>query len=362
MWHVNWLTREGSLFKAPVLYSLIFSFVVLVSGTGHAEDRDLNLGEMAHQSALKNQSRSYLSLAHENDLLAGSGDKFYTSGSQITYFDVDAKPPRFMKVLADEWLGFDIGKATLTSFTLGQKIFTPRNIRIAGEQAGDRPWAGWLYGTVGLVNVYQKHVDQFGLTVGVVGPGSLAEPTQKFIHKYISDSPEPMGWDNQLHTEPGLVLSWDRRWPVWKEVEWQGYRLQFEPSISMAGGNIYTYAGSGMLMTFGPNQGIVQDTPPRLSPSLPGTGYFDVPDRGWDWYLFSGVNSRLMLRDVFLDGNTFRDSYDVDRKPLVVDANAGFAFTLGNTRLAYTLVYRTREFEGQADPSVFGAVSLTQRF
>ncbi len=359
-------------YSLPVL--LFFSYLTLTGVFARfacaAEDSDSptsssippSVGEAIAESAEKNDKHSYLSLTHENDLLAGSGDKFYTSGIQATYFNIDSKPPSIVRKLVDDWGGFDISSATLTSFTLGQKIFTPSNIRISTPQPNERPWAGWLYGTIGLANVYDHHADQFGLTLGMVGPASLVEQSQKFIHKHLSDSPEPQGWNNQIHTEPGLILSWDRRWPVWVNAEWQGYRVLFEPNISLAAGNIYTYGGAGITMTFGPDQGAVQDTPPRLTPSLPGTGYFDVTDRGWNWYMFTGLNTRLVARDIFLDGNTFRDSAHIDKKNVVADANAGLALTLGNTRIAYTLVYRTKEFEGQDDPSIFGSISLTQRF
>ncbi len=311
----------------------------------------------------KNPYKNYISFSYENDLIGGGSDKFYTSGVQVNYFNVDKKPPVIVKRLADSWLGFDVGSATATSFTFGQKIFTPQDIKVAGEQADDRPWAGWLYGSIGLANVYPTHVDQFGLTLGIVGPASLAEQTQKFIHKNITDSPEPKGWGNQLHTEPGIILSWDRRWPLVIVAEVGGFRLQAEPNVSVAVGNVSTYAGAGGTLTFGPNQKQLQDTPPRLPPAMPGTGYFNTPqDRAWDWYLFAGVNGRAVARDIFLDGNTFRGSASVDKKNFVADANAGVAFTYDDTRLSYTLVYRTKEFYGQDNPSVFGSLSLTQRF
>jgi lipid A 3-O-deacylase len=353
-------------FSKFLLVCSVLSIVGGGSSLARADDAvnntSKNLRDRIAQSAKANEDRSYISIAHENDLLAGSGDKFYTSGIQITYFDIDAAAPIFMERLADKWIGFDVSSATLTSFTLGQKIYTPQDIQISAEQIHDRPWAGWLYGTVGLANVYDDHVDQFGLTMGVVGSASMAEPAQKFIHEYLSDSPEPQGWNNQIHSELGVVLSWDRRWPVWADMKWQGYKLMFEPNISVALGNVYTYGGGGAMVTFGPDRGSVQDTPPRLSPSLPGTGYFDTPDNQWNWYLFSGLNGRVVARDIFLDGNTFRDSASIDKKNFVADANAGLAFTLGDTRIAYTLVYRTREFHEQDEPSVFGSVSLTQRF
>lgn len=344
------------------LFYLVAVICFLPVAVSAQDAGDSRLARVAGASALKNNNHSFVSLAHENDLLAGSGDKFYTSGVQATYFNVRSKPPAFIKRMVDEWGGFDVGAATLTSFTLGQKIFTPQNIRITSEQPDDRPWAGWLYGTVAMANVRGNRVDQVGVTLGVVGPPSMAEETQKFVHRHLSDSPEPQGWNNQLHTEPGLIVQWDRRWPMWRETNFGDYSFQIEPSVSVALGNIYTYGGSGITVTFGSDHGGVQDTPPRLSPALPGTGYFDTSDRAWDWYLFAGVNGRLVVRNLFLDGNTFRDSPSVDKKHLVSDANAGLSLTLGATRIAYTLVYRTREFDGQDEPSVFGSVSLTQRF
>ncbi len=63
-------------------------------------------------------------------------------------------------------------------------------------------------------------------------------------------------------------------------------------------------------------------------------------------------------QNIFLDGNTFRDSPSVDKEYFVADASAGAAMTFGPTRISYTLNWRSREFEGQDDPSIFGAVAV----
>lgn len=311
----------------------------------------------------RNVYKNYISVSYENDLIGSGSDENYTSGVQINYFNVDRKPPAILNTLADSWMGFGIGETTATSYAIGQKIYTPKDIRNPNRQPKDRPWAGWLYGSVALSNVSKEHVDSFGITLGVVGPPSLAETTQKFIHDNITDSPEPMGWDYQLHTEPGVILSWERRWPVILAAQVGGFRLQGEPNVSFAVGNINTFAGFGGTLTFGPNQRQVQDTPPRIPPAMSGTGYFDTPaSRDYDWYLFTGINGRAIARDIFLDGNSFRDSESVDKKNFVADANAGLAITYGQTRFSYTLVYRTKEFDGQEDPSIFGSFSVTRRF
>lgn len=349
--------------KNNIIFLLIM-MLNIINHTAYAEDINREKQAKASIASIaKNPSKNYISISYENDLIGDGSDQFYTSGIQVNYFNVESKPPVLVKRVVDSWLGFDIGDATATSFTLGQKIFTPQNINISTPQNQARPWAGWLYGSVGLTNVYPTHVDQFGVTLGVVGPASLAEQTQTFIHKHITDSPKPMGWNNQLHTEPGLILSWDRRWPIVLAADIDGYRLRVEPNAGIAIGNVSTFAGVGGTMTFGPNQKQLQDTPPRLPPAMAGTGYFDTPqNRDWDWYLFTGLNGRVVARDIFLDGNSFRDSAAIDKKRFVMDANAGAAITYGDTRLAYTLIYRTKEFYGQSDPAIFGSLSLTRRF
>jgi len=127
-------------------------------------------------------------------------------------------------------------------------------------------------------------------------------------------------------------------------------------------GNVYTYAGTGIAATFGPFEDRIQDTPPRVRPAMAGTGFFDTPDNKLSWYLFGGIDGRAVARNIFLDGNTFTDSHSVDKEPLVADVNLGFALTYDDYRFAYTTNYRSREFDGQDNTSVFGSVSVSTRF
>jgi hypothetical protein len=60
-----------------------------------------------------------------------------------------------------------------------------------------------------------------------------------------------------------------------------------------------------------------------------------------------------------ISGNTFTDSPSVDKRSFVGDVQFGFAFTYGDARLAFTHVYRTKEFFGQPDADEFGAISLS---
>lgn len=311
---------------------------------------------------------NYLSLSYENDLVGNGSDEYYTSGVRATYFNVNADVPPVIDDMAEAVPGFEINATTSTFFTLGQNLYTPSRIDIADRQEGDRPYAGWLYGSVGMATLTSDHIDELELTLGVVGPEALGEQTQKFIHSHITDSPTPKGWKNQLDFEPGVIVSWQRRWPRGFGGNWNldigdDFRLRAEPNVNVSLGNVYTYAGTGLMLTFGPYQGVLQDTPPRVKPAMSGTGYFDVPDQKWSWYLFAGLDGRAVARNIFLDGNTFdNDAPTVDKKILVGDAVAGIAFTLYDYRLSYTANYRTKEFDGQPDDTIFGSITLTTRF
>ena len=305
---------------------------------------------------------NYLSLSFENDIIGSGQDENYTSGIRLTYFDVEADVPPIIDEIADAVPTFDLNPTTSTFFTFGQNLYTPSNIRIRQNQPNDRPWAAWLYGSVGLVTLTDNHLDELEATLGIVGPEALGEQTQKAIHQHVSNSDIPTGWGNQLDFEPGAILSWQRRWPVWKRYQIGQTILRLEPNINFSLGNIYTYAGSGIGISLSPKNGRLQDTPPRVRPAMAGTGFFDTDDDKFSWQLFAGLDGRAVGRNIFLDGNTFKDSHDVDKRYFVADANVGIAFGFDDYRLSYTLNYRTKEFDKQDDPSLFGSVTLTTRF
>ena len=77
----------------------------------------------------------------------------------------------------------------------------------------------------------------------------------------------------------------------------------------------------------------------RIRPASPGSQSFEPPDspRSFRWYLFAGFETRLVGRNIFLDGNTFRSSHSVEKNPVVTDLRLGIATVLfDKVRLTYT--------------------------
>jgi len=74
---------------------------------------------------------------------------------------------------------------------------------------------------------------------------------------------------------------------------------------------------------------------------------------------FISVDGRAVANDIFLDGNTWRDSHSVDKRHFVADVSVGFSFLIRQWKLSYAQVYRTREFKGQDKHHEYGSLSLS---
>lgn len=355
------ITKPTTIKTIKLLLNTAF-LIILQFHNAFAEDNKSTIENIINERIKNAEDNNYLSLSHENDLIGGGTDENYTSGVRISYFNTHASVPPVIDDIAKLIPTFNLSSTTGTFFSFGQNLYTPKNIKINQLQKNDRPYAAWLYGSVGLATVTKNHIDEMEFTLGIIGPQALGKQTQTFIHKNISNSPIPQGWKNQLKLEPGAILSWRRRWPASYASNVGDYRIRIEPDISVSLGNIYTYAGSGAIITFSPYNNRLQDTPPRVRPAMPGTGFFDTNDNKFNWQIFAGINGRAMARNIFLDGNSFRDNHSVDKKTFVSDANAGITFGYDDYRISYTLNYRTREFDKQKNPSIFGAINLTTRF
>lgn len=299
-----------------------------------------------------------LSFVLENDLFANT-DRHYTNGVHVSWLADPGAEPRWATDAARRLPVFADAEDLRVELALGQNMYTPRDIRRKDVPPGDRPYAGWLYATVGIIAETASHLDQLQVGFGIVGPASLAEPTQKFVHEQIG-SPEPQGWDSQLRTEPTLQATYQRSWRYRTGTGIPDVDFDAIPHVGAALGNAYTYANTGLMLRLGYHT--PRDYgPARVQPSLPGSGYF-VPSAPFGAYVFAGVDGRAVARNMFLDGNLLADGRRVDSKFWVGDLQAGVAVVWQGVRLAYTQVIRSAEFEGQDDPDRFGALSVSFRF
>jgi len=295
----------------------------------------------------------------ENDVFHNT-DRHYTNGLLVIWVPGrDAPTPGWVMKLARLMPWFPEQGDIRHGYAFGQSMFTPSGITMANPPLRDRPYAGWLYGTIELGVRSGRQFDRFGMTFGMVGPASLAGQTQKFFHKVFPGN-YPQGWETQLGNEPGIVATYQRSWRGVAASTLSGTRLDFTPHLGAALGNVFTYGNAGGTLRYGKR---LPDGygPPRIQPGLPGSGDFS-PGSGFGWYLFAGIEGRAVGRNIFLDGNTFRDSRSVDKKRLVGDLQFGFVLDWSDVCLGYTHVLRTREFRTQGSNDGFGSLILSVKY
>jgi len=304
--------------------------------------------------------RGSLTFSYENDTLGGS-DRYYTSGLQLAWRSPSAELPSILTGL-DQRLDFLLGPGTLRwGLGLGHQIYTPRDTLTRTPDPRDRPYAGYLFGALVLQRQEANALSTFEVQAGVIGPSALGEFVQNNVHDLIRDD-SANGWDRQLKDEPALNVVFER---IARSVpvalgSWEA-DLLLSGAASL--GNVATYAGAGLALRVG--QGLEADFgAPRIRPALVGSQFFQPPaGSDFGWYAFAGLNGRAVARDIFLDGNTFRDGPSVDRRPLVGDLSAGLVVHWRGVRLAYSQVFRTEEFYGQrGGAQSFGSVGVTFRF
>lgn len=301
----------------------------------------------------------------ENDAFSlGSSDAHYTNGLRFSYLTGEDKVWSCVAAAARAAPFYPSGGRLRASYALGQSIFTPEDISRTDPILDDRPYAAWLYAAVGLVADNDQILDILELSLGVVGPVAQGEEVQKWIHRVI-DSPEPMGWANQLQNEFAIQLTYERKWrslhlldslPLFRrlKLEWD-----LTPHFGAALGNVFIYGAGGASVRLG-NDLPADYGPPRIRPSLPGSEFF-VPTRRLGWYIFAGLEGRAVARNLFLDGNTFKESLSVVKEPFIGDMQAGLALTFSSLRFAFTYVVRTKEFKTQRKADQFGALTLSIR-
>ncbi len=303
---------------------------------------------------------SVFNLLVENDVFAGT-DRNYTSGVMLNYVSGINEGPRRLRDLGITFPGIEPNDRMHVALSLGHEIYTPTDITAKELLEDDRPYAGHVFLGAGFITENPDEIETWRLSLGLVGPGARAEVIQNNLHREI-DSDEALGWDNQLKNEVVLSMAYEKKWLRLARAKTWDNSLEFDflPHASAAIGTPLTYAGGGGMVRIG--QGLEHDYgPPRVRPSLPVSQYFQR-DGGYSWYFFVGLDVRFIAHNLFLDGNNFEDSHRVDREDFVADLQSGFVWNNRRFRLAYSMIYRSREFVQQEERDLFGSLSMSVHF
>ena len=322
------------------------------------------------ESGEKRAPSGIFSLYVENDVFAGT-DRGYTNGLRFVWVSLDlnaerdgARLPGWLDWLSSRFpLVQPAGARRFVSFSVGQNIYTPDDILSGDPDPDDRPYAGISYAALGFHAQDGGFMDTVELYAGIVGPSSLAGWTQRNIHRWFGWD-FPGGWDHELRDEPVLGVVYDHKWKL--DLTDEGRRLGWD-MIGHGGGelsNLWTGLRTGLEVRGGWN--IPRDFGTSLiQPGSDSASLFEEREVRLEgrpllgFHLFLALEGHWVVRNLLLDGNTFRSSPRVEKEPFLGVAAAGFALRYRRLRFSFGYVAKTKEFATQRKNSVFGTINLS---
>ncbi len=301
----------------------------------------------------------------------------YSNGLQLTFSPVAPHEPcagdcdgQAFRRFVDFMNIFEAGEQAPESeirlrYGLSHQYFTPDDTQIAAIQPDDRPYAAWLSTSLEIVNErlvsdvnssdrYAR--SSIGLRLGVIGPAAHGEELQRAWHRVCGCS-DPQGWDLQLENEPGFVYTLNHDRQLVRHDFSNAWSVDVIGMAEAAIGNVYTGAEVAGTVRFGYNL-----SPRWQGKTMADIGY-DVHDIGSSpgFFLMAGLAGRYVARDIFIDGNTWRDSHSVDRTPWVSDQMLGLGMHWKQAEVRVTMTRRSDQFSTQLGTTWFGSVVVVWR-
>lgn len=253
------------------------------------------------------------------------------------------------------------------SFAYANQMFTPYDLEETELIEDDRPYAGFSYIEIGLHQTTDTFSDSLTLQTGIVGSSSGMENLQSSFH-IILDARDSAGWHNQLKNEFILQLNYMHKWRL-EYSKIYDFDSVLVPYAGANLGNASIKASAGALYRVGYNIpkdfGINSMNEGSFS-SLPTHSKAIVNDPSkWSLYLNLAAGSNIIVRDIFLDGNTFKSSHSVEKNNFTAYASLGVTARYKSFSIDYLHNYYTKEYElrGKYKPyRGYGSLIFTYSF
>lgn len=305
----------------------------------------------------------------ENDFF-GSNDRHYTNGFKLSRLsgDLTSWGQTGWRQTVVEALPFVNRPGAQKNFglALGQNMYTAERDELHVPDPTDRPYAGWLYLEFSFISKTPRVMDSLSFQLGVIGRHSYAQETQTLVHKWLNDR-QARGWAFQLKDEVAGNIIYERRWRLFARTSGNALGFDVVPHAGASLGTVQTYANVGLTARVGfhlPNDFGVEPISGGAATNSPLDGRTSIVGsrRPNSLFVFGGVDGRAVARDIFLDGNTWRDSPSVDKETLVGDSYWGVGVILRQWQFTYTYVVRSKEFKAQREVNQFGSVAVSRAF
>lgn len=298
-------------------------------------------------SYLSAQKPAEIGLISDNDLWTSPvSDRYYTNGIELFY--------RYLGTRQTEKLAKNI-----TEFRIGQYIYNPQSPDVEEVIYHDRPFAGYLFAEAGINKFYlNENVLKAYFQAGVVGPESMAEESQKFIHNVFGYDPV-RGWQYQIKTavaaQLNIVYS-EKIFPKrYKE------KVDFHLVGEINAGTIWMGASVGPMARISFKKTLL----PVYESALHGAALNrnkELYKEHKEFFLYLNPSVQYQGYDATIEGSMFNNENPVTFPilPFRFNAEAGIKYRNNNWNASYSFNYRGKELSNNVITGYFyGSVMVS---
>ncbi|MDC8002953.1 DUF2219 family protein [Aureisphaera galaxeae] len=219
-------------------------------------------------------------LRHDNDFLLFT-DRYYTTGS-------------FIGIRSHDITRSDSVNKRQYRFFIQQEIYTPADLLEVSLKRLDRPYAGFIGISNGIMLTNNKRMIDASLLFGFSGPLSKAEQLQSYFHESAAEDSRIATWEgqikNSLHTN--LYLQYVREW----KLEPNPFSVYMALNPIGALGTKDIYLQSDVAFYFG-----------KRNPMNTSSAYQQLGDYAKEWFFSVRVGYRYIFHDALLEGHIVED-------------------------------------------------------
>ena len=259
------------------------------------------------------------------------------------------------------------GRASALELNVRALVITPDDTSFKGVNGDDRPYAQYAAAGIYLRSITRPKAltpvvamqaeDRIGVEAGWQGDPLPLFDVQNSLHSVAGTNGNAGNLSNTIDGELMVNLEARRTWRF--HIDGTGRDLEFAPfvqtSLGMrenslrAGGDFFI--GSALAgRTWGAD----------LATGAVMAGA-SMPRQGFNWTVFFGGDVGYIASDAFLDGGFAADGPSVQRRDIVGRARAGLLLEYDNLGVGFSLNWLGKEFRGQSNGQMVGAIQLKYR-
>lgn len=305
----------------------------------------------------------------ENDLLVGSDDH-YTNGIGLAWFTdkmcsdelshLEKEYGNFMRNLVGSLPYVHLEQCQqLAGIKVFQQIITPTDTSEEDLIEDDVPYAGYLSFTFLLMTQREESVSRYHFNLGVIGPNSGAETTQKSFHRLIGND-GPRGWKHQLKTQYTMGIGYHNATTLLSQTTGAGNTIDLIRIGGFELGNFFSGAQIGGKLRYGYNF-------PTLEDFVDGVGLEGIEssfrattqslDYGWSVNLAAYLTA---VAHIYVIDNA--SNHDLSRRALYYTQAFSVSLYLEKIQISFSLEAMVALFRDSMLNSGWGGVDLSRRF